>query len=180
MDFKLNAWVKNKRFMLFFKSERFTKKAGTAKASIMAVVLGVLLGIIIVCMYGYNGFNFFGKIFSSAFDTSFKVGSKTMLDQTMLYFSTYFLIGLGLSLGFKIGLFNMGGSGQAVLGMGFAMHLLFTGDKSFSAEYAIVVILIFALSGVFNFNTSRTTKSTLECARSCNFNYVELNCLIFH
>jgi ABC-type uncharacterized transport system permease subunit len=148
MDFKLNAWVKNKRFMLFFKSERFTKKAGTAKASIMAVVLGVLLGIIIVCVYGYNGFNFFGKIFSSAFDTSFKVGSKTMLDQTMLYFSTYFLIGLGLSLGFKIGLFNMGGSGQAVLGMGFAMHLLFTGDKSFSAEYAIVVILIFALSGV--------------------------------
>jgi ABC-type uncharacterized transport system permease subunit len=96
MDFKLNAWVKNKRFMLFFKSERFTKKAGTAKASIMAVVLGVLLGIIIVCVYGYNGFNFFGKIFSSAFDTSFKVGSKTMLDQTMLYFSTYFLIGLGL------------------------------------------------------------------------------------
>gem|GEM_PF-4989321 len=37
---------------------------------------------------------------------------------TMNYVSTFIFMGLGLALGFKVGLFNMGGSGQAVFGFG--------------------------------------------------------------
>jgi ABC-type uncharacterized transport system permease subunit len=148
MDFKLNGWIRFQRFSLFWSSSQFKKKSNVAKASILAVVFGILLGILIICANGYDGFSFFINIFENAFDSSISNGSETLFDQTIMYFSSYFLIGLGISLGFKLGLFNMGGSGQAVLGMAFATHLLCTTDKTFSPAYAIVVVFIFALSGV--------------------------------
>lgn len=150
MDFKVDNWLRNQKFLAGFRSEGFKQKTKLFKASIMAILFGIIIGFIVIFANGYNGFTYFGAVFKMAFNKNEMLHSRTMN-----YFAVYMLMGLGLALGFKVGIFNMGGSGQAVLGLGLATLALGDYAKSHNIEITEIptsvggsVFLLFILSGV--------------------------------
>lgn len=152
--FNINNWLKQRKFIANVKSPATRKKLTLFKASILAILFGVVLGAIVIFANGYNGITFFIEVFKKSTDTDKRFGDPTIY-KTMLYFSAYLLLGLGLAIGFKIGIFNMGGSGQGVLGVGLAVVAISSYAQShglkFSdvpSSFAINVFLIFIVSGV--------------------------------
>ncbi|AKU79561.1 ABC transporter permease [Spiroplasma turonicum] len=151
MKVNTKLWIKKQHFLNFFSSEKNKGKLGIIKASILSILFGLLIGIIIIFINGENGFQF---IFSSI-DYSLQSSTSSFLPKTINYFSTYALMGIGLALGFKIGIFNMGGTGQAVIGM--ALSVLAIGNKADSTgmdfkdvdnSFVIAVFFIFIFSGM--------------------------------
>ncbi|QBQ07750.1 ribose/galactose ABC transporter permease [Spiroplasma gladiatoris] len=149
--FNTKLWVGKQKIINSLSSQKTKNKLSVAKASIYSILFGLIIGIIIIFANGANGFAF---IFSSI-NYSLKNTSQTFLPTTINYFSTYALMGIGLALGFKIGLFNMGGTGQAVIGM--ILSVLAIGNKATSSGisfkdvdniFVINVFLIFIFSGI--------------------------------
>ncbi|AGR41793.1 ABC transporter permease subunit [Spiroplasma diminutum] len=147
MDFKLNRWLRNQKLKNNIISERTVSKLNYFKASSIAIILGLLAGSIIVFSQGYNGFAFIFESFGYSMDNA-------TINRTLNYFTVYIFMGLALALGFKVGIFNMGGSGQAIIGMVLAIALI--GSKAqadgvaFSEvdkNFVIVIFILFILGG---------------------------------
>ncbi|QHX36224.1 general nucleoside transport system permease protein [Spiroplasma sp. TIUS-1] len=157
-NFNIDKWMKRKKFVAQVTSEDTKTKLKFAKASIYAIIFGSIIGMIIVSLNGFNGVGYFFKMLATGF--SFDGGATSpLINMTMVYFAAYALMGLGLALGFKVGLFNMGGSGQAVLGMGLSYLCLnslrktaedgtLLGFDSVPQGAVVLIILMFILSGV--------------------------------
>ncbi|AUM62338.1 ABC transporter permease subunit [Spiroplasma monobiae] len=149
MNFKLNRWLRNQKIKSSITSERNLSKLSYLKASVIAIAIGFVVGALIVIQQGYNGFEFIFASFGYSFDAA-------TMSKTLNYLAVYIFLGLGLALGFKVGLFNMGGSGQAILGMTLAVALIATKANSdgvafrdVDKSFVIVVMIAFILSGVF-------------------------------
>ncbi|AKX33982.1 ribose/galactose ABC transporter permease [Spiroplasma litorale] len=151
MKFNTKFWIKKQHLINSLTSEKTKNSFSIIKASVLSILFGLLIGIIIIFINGENGFAFI----ASSIEQSLSNDSNTFLPTTLNYFSTYALMGIGLALGFKIGLFNMGGTGQAVIGM--TLSVLAIGNKA-SAEgmsfkdidssFVINVFFIFIFSGI--------------------------------
>ena len=100
--------------------------------SILAVLIAFALGAILIAMTGASVLDAYYAMFRGAiFDPgarSFQRQIKPLTDS--LFFSIPLVLGgLGLALGFRAGLFNIGGKGQIIFGalsavwVGFAMNL---------------------------------------------------------
>ncbi|ASP28086.1 ribose/galactose ABC transporter permease [Spiroplasma corruscae] len=151
MKFSTSRWIKKQHLINSLKSDKTKKSLSVAKASLYSILFGLLIGIIIILANGEDGFAF---IFSSI-GYSLRNSSSTFLPSTINYFSTYALMGIGLALGFKIGIFNMGGTGQAVIGMVFSVLAIGNkasaegvGFKDVDNSFVINVFLIFVFSGI--------------------------------
>ncbi|AGR40782.1 ABC transporter permease [Spiroplasma taiwanense] len=112
MNFKLKTWVKKMKFNAQLNSSETKKTASYFKASIISILIGIILTMILISFLGANPFEFFIKTFNVVFTRNIN------LQNALSWFVTYSLFGLGLAIGFKIGLFNMSGSGQAIISMG--------------------------------------------------------------
>ncbi|AOG60579.1 ribose/galactose ABC transporter permease [Spiroplasma helicoides] len=156
MKFNLKQWTFKQKVYLSLKSNETKNKLKYAKASIIAILIGFIVGFIVVYLAGGDGVQYMQALFTSAF-SNFTAGgvSASQLSVTLNYFVVFALMGLGLALGFKVGLFNMGGSGQAVFGFGMAYLALLsiTKEKNISMSeigsgYIFILFIIFILSGV--------------------------------
>ncbi|AXK50763.1 ABC transporter permease [Spiroplasma alleghenense] len=153
MDFKLDSWLTREKIRISLKSEKTKSKLSYIKASILALLFGITLGIIIIFANGYNGIGYFFELFKVSFST-WKVGSgQSDLDRMMNHFSSYIILALGLAMAFKLGLFNIGGSGQAVLGAGLSIILVAEMEQStgisfetVGGTYILVIFIIFVFS----------------------------------
>lgn len=137
----------NLKVKLFFGREDVTKKASYFKSSIIAIIVGLTVGVIFVSLFGLNGFGF---IFNS-FVAPFKNMNDTK--KVVVYFCVFALLGLGLSLGFKIKMFNMGGSGYAIAGV-FTSYMILNSLVSNSSDmqnvssiYGLPIFCFFILIG---------------------------------
>ncbi len=94
----------------FFSSPAFN----SFTATLLAIVLGMLFGLVIMlCANPANAFEGFGKILTG--------GTRRMPD--VLYYSIPLIMtGLSVGFAFKMGMFNIGASGQYTMGMFFAMY----------------------------------------------------------
>lgn len=156
-NFTIDNWIKRRKIEVTIKSDFMKKKLTLFKASILAILFGLALGAIVVYAAGYDGIAYIFKLFEVSFDTTVipDSGFPSSFNQTMCYFVAYMLMGLGLAIGFKVGIFNMGGSGQAILGLGVsslaiqnyadAHNIAFSEVPSW---FVINVILIFIVVGV--------------------------------
>ncbi|WP_105619311.1 ABC transporter permease [Vallitalea okinawensis] len=83
----------------------------------ISVILGFLVGAIIILLSGANPIEAYGALIQGAFGSLKKIGD------TLLYSTTLILTGLAVAFAFKTGLFNIGASGQMLMG-GFIAVLL--------------------------------------------------------
>ncbi|ARU92280.1 ribose/galactose ABC transporter permease [Spiroplasma clarkii] len=154
MKFNTKTWIVKRKTALYLKSPGFTNKFHYIKSSIIAILIGLVLGCITVYITGGNGIAYITTMFVEAFST---FGSKTgnQVSRTMNYTTVFIFMGLGLALGFKVGLFNMGGSGQAVLG--FAACYLILRDiatnkgvavTSLDSSIMLMVFVVFLICGI--------------------------------
>ncbi|ATZ21911.1 ABC transporter permease [Mesoplasma tabanidae] len=143
---KINQWKFRTRSIAYIKSTTFKTKTSYVKVSFISIILGLLCGIIFLYCFGMNGFGF---IFSSMIKP---FASPVEPESTVILLAVFILLGLGLALGFRVKLFNMGGSGQAIGGLLITYLFLnaITGGSDFSnlpGGYGILLFLIFIVSG---------------------------------
>lgn len=100
--------------------------------SILAVLIAFALGAILIVMAGASVPEAYYAMFRGAiFDPEAKsfVRAIKPITNTLLYATPLIIGGLGLGVGFRAGLFNIGGQGQVIFGalaavwVGFALHL---------------------------------------------------------
>ncbi|AHI53492.1 ribose/galactose ABC transporter permease [Spiroplasma sabaudiense Ar-1343] len=153
MDFKIDSWLMREKLKISLKSDKTKTKLKYIKASALALTFGIVLGIIIIFANGYNGIGYFFELFKVSFNTIKFGNGQSDFDRMMSHFSSYIILALGLAMAFKLGLFNIGGSGQAVLGAGLSIILVAEMEKStgisfatVGGSYIVVIFLIFVLS----------------------------------
>ncbi|MDU6928383.1 MAG: ABC transporter permease, partial [Dermabacter sp.] len=100
--------------------------------SILAVLIAFAIGAILIAMTGASVLDAYYAMFRGAiFDPTARSFQRQIKPLTeSLFFSIPLVLGgLGLALGFRAGLFNIGGNGQIIFGalaavwVGFAMNL---------------------------------------------------------
>jgi ABC-type uncharacterized transport system permease subunit len=93
---------------------------------VLSVVIALLLGALTMLATGV-GIETIGRSFAALFTGSF--GSVQAVSETLLSATPLILCGLGLALGFRAGLFNIGAEGQLILGgiAAVAVGFMFTG-----------------------------------------------------
>ncbi|ALD65997.1 ABC transporter permease [Spiroplasma cantharicola] len=136
--FKVKLWTLKVKTEAFVKSPGFLEKLGFVKSSVISIVLGLLVGVLFIFSNGENGFAFLGTAFVRALSTN--------VDRTLVYFGVYILIGLGLALGFKLKIFNMGGSGQILSGL--LMSYLIMSSIGNDTKNAFLIFIMFIISGM--------------------------------
>ncbi|WP_031542584.1 ABC transporter permease subunit [Mesoplasma photuris] len=108
MRFKQYLWSFKKRTNEFYTSTEYKTKKKFSKASLLAIVCGFIVAGIIIAAQNVNPFSYFGNLVKVAFDPLF-------INQTLNWFAVYIVAGLGIAIGFKSGVFNIGMAGQMLL-----------------------------------------------------------------
>ena len=86
------------------------KKVPSFLVSITAVILGVIAGSILILIIGKNPIVGFERLLFGAFSNKRRIGNTLSMSTQLI------LMGLSFSFAYKTGLFNIGGSGQMLMG----------------------------------------------------------------
>ena len=86
------------------------KKAPSFLVSISAVFLGVIAGAILILLIGKNPLVGYERLLFGAFSNKRRIGNTLSMSTQLI------LMGLSFSFAYKTGLFNIGGSGQMLMG----------------------------------------------------------------
>jgi len=76
----------------------------------LSIILGFLIGAIILIISGFSPIQAYGKLIEGSFGDIRRVGN------TLLNMTTLILTGLSIAFAFRTGLFNIGASGQMLMG----------------------------------------------------------------
>ena len=128
-----------------FSSYETREKFKYIKGSVFAIVLGLIVAGIIIAAQNVNPFIYLRELFNVSFSSLF-------VEQTFQWLAIYIIVGLAVGLGFKSGVFNIGVSGQMLLGAGIGIiyYRLAVGNGNvMHAGDVIVVFLICLFSGAF-------------------------------
>ena len=87
-----------------------SKKTQNWAVPLIAVLLGMLIGAVLMLIFGYDPFWAYYDLFSTAF------GSLKNIGEILRAMSPLILIALGFSVASKAGFFNVGLPGQALAG----------------------------------------------------------------
>ena len=87
-----------------------SKKTQNWAVPLIAILLGMLVGAVLMLIFGYDPFWAYYDLFSTAF------GSLKHIGEILRAMSPLILIALGFSVASKAGLFNIGLPGQALAG----------------------------------------------------------------
>lgn len=135
-------------------------------AALLAIFLGLVFGFVIMAAASpANSFSGFQMVLAGGF--------KRLGD--VFYFATPILMtGLAVGFAFKIGLFNIGASGQYTMGMFFALYAGFMWDLPDNIHWPVCVLAGFAggmlwglIPGIFN-----ALLNVHEVITSIMFNYI--------
>jgi simple sugar transport system permease protein len=127
----------------------FAQRAGGAAGPVLTAALALLIGGLVVLATGANPLSTYGAIFDGSglnwlfpwvtgAERSF---AATNLQQTLLLTTALILCGLAVSVGFRCGLFNIGGQGQYLVGSIFALWI---GSSFLSLNGPLHIVLTIA------------------------------------
>ena len=135
-------------------------------AALLAIFLGLVFGFIVMLIASpANAFAGFEMILSGGFSRISDV----------FYFATPILMtGLAVGFAFKMGLFNIGASGQYTMGMFFALYAGFTWDFPGSIHWIVCVLAGFLGGMVWGFipGIFKALLNVNEVITSIMFNYI--------
>ena len=116
------------------------KKVPSFLVSISAVILGVIAGSILILIIGKNPIVGFERLLFGAFSNKRRIGNTLSMSTQLI------LMGLSFSFAYKTGLFNIGGSGQMLMGGIVSTILGHYLPSSLPKPVYIVIVVIGALA----------------------------------
>jgi len=116
--------------------KRTSLSDNTLVISLSAVLLGLAAGAILIGAVGENPFTAFTYLFRGGLMNIERIGN------TLATATTLLLVGLSVSFAFKTGLFNIGGSGQMLIGGLFGSMFALTATSMPRPLFFILLILI--------------------------------------
>ena len=120
------------------------RKASPLLVSLSAVVLGIAAGCVFILLIGKNPFSGFEKILFGALSNTRRIGNTIGMSTQLI------LIGLSVAFAFKTGLFNIGASGQMLIGGITGSILAFYIPMSVPRPlYLLIIIIASMLTGAF-------------------------------
>lgn len=143
-----------------------TKGFHAFTSALLAIVLGLVFGFIVMIIAGpENAFKGFRYVLLGGFG---KFGN-------VLYFATPILMtGLAVGFAFKMGLFNIGASGQYTMGMFFALYVGFMFDLPPSIHWIVAVLAGMVGGMIWGFipGIFKAWLNVNEVITSIMFNYI--------
>lgn len=116
------------------------KRASTLLVSLSAITLGLVAGSLLILAIGKNPIEGFERILYGALSNRRRIGN------TLAFSTQLVLVGLSVTFAFKTGLFNIGGSGQMLIGG--LMASIFAHKVTLPTPlHYISIILIAAIAG---------------------------------
>ena len=97
--------------------------------SVLVVLLGFLCGTILIALVGKNPLNMYKAILQSL--TGYNIDNGKMniryIGETLNYSVPFILCGLSMAFANRVGLFNIGGEGQYIMGLTMAQAIALLG-----------------------------------------------------
>ncbi|HZW49470.1 MAG TPA: ABC transporter permease, partial [Bacillota bacterium] len=156
------------------KGSKLTKMARVILPSIMAVLAGVLLGFLIMLIVNpLQALQGIGIIFMGGFQKG-AVG----IGQTLYYATPIIMTGLAVGFAFKTGLFNIGASGQFILGSFAAVYVGVTMTWLPAGIHWLVALLAAMLAGAlwgFVPGLLKAVSNVSEVITSIMMNYIGMS-----
>ncbi|QSF13786.1 ABC transporter permease [Mycoplasma sp. Mirounga ES2805-ORL] len=103
----------------FLRSDGINSSLQKIKGSIFAIALGLIISILPMLLDVIEKDALIGEAFRGLFILPFEAD----LSRTLIYIAIFILVGGGVGVSFKTGLFNIGASGQMMLGGGVAIMI---------------------------------------------------------
>jgi simple sugar transport system permease protein len=115
--------------------------AEAALVPLLAVVAAMIVGMVLIYAIGYDAMFAYGSLIKGA------VGSPSAIGATLLRGTPIILTGLSVMIAFRAGLFNIGGTGQSIMGLlaGGFVAINFTGLPG--AAHWIAALIAAAIAG---------------------------------
>ncbi|MCW2926541.1 MAG: sugar transporter, permease protein [Thermoleophilia bacterium] len=85
--------------------------AETVLVPVLAVIAAMLVGMVLIYAIGYDALFAYGSLVDGA------IGGPSAIGATLLRATPIILTGLSVMIAFRAGLFNIGGTGQAIIGL---------------------------------------------------------------
>lgn len=118
------------------------RKASPLLVSLSAIFLGLVAGALLILAIGANPIEGYKRLITGAFNGSRRFANTLAMSTQLI------LIGLSVAFAFKTGLFNIGGSGQMLMGGITGSILAFYLPQSIPRPlYLVIIILAAALAG---------------------------------
>lgn len=137
MERQVEKLMENKNFL-----KKITESKGFSafSATLLAILIGLVFGFLVMLIASpANAFNGFIQVLT---------GGMGKFGDVLYYATPILLTGLSVGFAFKLGLFNIGASGQYTMGMFCAMYVGFMVDLPDGLQW-IVCILAGILGGMF-------------------------------
>nr|WP_319474399.1 ABC transporter permease [uncultured Sphaerochaeta sp.] len=130
--------------------ERLIQSDGAV--SVLVVVLGFLVGTILVALVGKNPLNMYKAILQALSGYNIDNGKMNIryIGETLNYSVPFILCGLSMGFANRVGLFNIGGEGQYIMGMTIAQMVALLGPQIQGLHWVLAIacaILIGSLWG---------------------------------
>ena len=109
--------------------QKFIQSDGAV--SVMVVVLGFLVGTVLVALVGKNPLNMYKALFQALSGYNIDNGRMNVryIAETLNYSVPFILCGLSMGFAKRVGLFNIGGEGQYIMGMTIAQTIALLGPR---------------------------------------------------
>ena len=151
-----------------FSVKNITKTKGFSSftAALLAIALGLIFGfIIMIIALPANSFAGFGRVLFGGF---------SRLGDVLYYATPILMTGLSVGFAFKMGLFNIGSSGQYTMGMFFALYVGFMWPMPASIHWLVCVLagLIGGMIWGFIPGILKALFNVNEVITSIMFNYI--------
>lgn len=122
------------------KRERLIQSDGAV--SVLVVVLGFLVGTILVALVGKNPLNMYKAILQALSGYNIDNGKMNIryIGETLNYSVPFILCGLSMGFANRVGLFNIGGEGQYIMGMTIAQMVALLGPQIQGLHWVLAIV----------------------------------------
>ncbi|AUF83822.1 ABC transporter permease [Mesoplasma syrphidae] len=138
MNFRQFSWSTKKKTNEFLTSNEFKQKGKSIKGSLLSILAGLMVAAIIVMVQNVNPFEYFYQLFKVAFNGLY-------VEQTMNWFAVYMIAGIGIAVGFKSGVFNIGMAGQMLAASSISTIVFWSVVGTNTAATPIMVFVTFII-----------------------------------
>lgn len=119
--------------------------------SVLVVLLGFLCGTILIAMVGRNPLNMYKAILQSL--TGYNIDNGKMnvryIGETLNYSVPFILCGLSMAFAARVGLFNIGGEGQYIMGLTVAQMIALLGPQVPVLHWLLAIFGAIAIGAVW-------------------------------
>ena len=146
--------------------------------SVLVVLLGFLVGTILVALVGKNPLNMYKALLQAL--TGYNIDNGRMnvryIGETLNYSVPFILCGLSMGFAKRVGLFNIGGEGQYIMGMTIAQMVALLGPQVQTLHWMLAIlsaIVVGALWGVL-VGVLKAKYEVSEVVSTIMLNYIAL------